>query len=102
MKKGSSLIATFAVFLLACAFGVAVLAGNPQAPKSSKVKAASPPPPAAKMSKAEQPQAVVADTSYDAGTITRPVAGCDFDSDCPDGYLCDPDLYECVEEGELE
>ncbi len=71
MKKGSSVITTFAVFLLAFAVGVAVLAGNPQPPKSSKVRTASPSKPAAEASKGDLPNAAVEQTSYDAGTVTR-------------------------------
>ncbi len=71
MKKGSSTISVFAVFLLVCAVGVTVLAGNPQVPQPSKIKTASPAKPDAKVVKGELPKAVVDQTGYDAGTITR-------------------------------
>ena len=70
MKKRSSFIGAGSIFLLACALSLVALAANPQKPAAKQEKAATaaavkvvPP--------ASTPEAVVEETDFDAGTVTR-------------------------------
>ena len=71
MKKRSSVIGASAVFLLACALSVVVLAAKPQKPASKQDKPATPAVAAKEAPAASKPDAVVKETNFDAGTVTR-------------------------------